>query len=68
MVARPDVDALILRVLVEAVRVCPKANMLLGDTAVGGQIADALARLNYTDELIDKIFYKNNYEFVKSNF
>lgn len=32
------------------------------------KIADALAHLNYTDELIDKIFYKNNYEFVKSNF
>ena len=31
-------------------------------------IAEELARLNYTDEIIDKIFYRNFYEFIKKNF
>ena len=32
------------------------------------KIADALLRLNYSEELIEKIFYKNFYEFLKNNF
>ena len=31
-------------------------------------IAEELARLNYKDEIIDKIFYRNFYEFIKKNF
>ena len=31
-------------------------------------IAEELARLNYSDEIIDKIFYRNFYEFIKKNF
>ena len=31
-------------------------------------IAEELARLNYTGEIIDKIFYRNFYEFIKKNF
>lgn len=32
------------------------------------KIADELARINYSDELIEKIFYKNFYEFIKKVF
>ena len=31
-------------------------------------IAEELARLNYTDEIIDMIFYRNFYDFIKKNF
>ncbi len=31
-------------------------------------IADEMAKRGYSDELIDKIFWKNNYEFIKRNF
>ena len=44
MKTRPNVDALILRVLIQAVGVCPKTNTLFGDAAVGRQIADTLSR------------------------
>ena len=32
------------------------------------KIADGLARIGYSDALIEKIFYKNQYEFIKRNF
>ncbi len=32
------------------------------------RIADSMAKFNYSDELIDKIMYKNAYEFFKKNF
>lgn len=32
------------------------------------KIADELSRRNYSDELINKIFYRNFYEFIKKNF
>lgn len=32
------------------------------------KLADGLARIGYSDELIDKIFYKNHLEFIKRNF
>ncbi|MBR2336015.1 MAG: membrane dipeptidase [Clostridia bacterium] len=32
------------------------------------KIADELARINYSNELIEKIFYKNFYEFIKKVF
>ncbi|MBE6583578.1 MAG: hypothetical protein E7649_01165 [Ruminococcaceae bacterium] len=32
------------------------------------KIADAMAKRGYPQKLIDKIFYKNNYEFIKRNF
>ncbi len=32
------------------------------------KIADELARLNYSNKLIEKIFYKNFYEFIKKTF
>ena len=32
------------------------------------KIADELARINYSDHLIEKIFYKNFYEFIKKVF
>ena len=32
------------------------------------RIADALLSKNYSEEFIDKLFYKNNYNFIKSNF
>lgn len=31
-------------------------------------IADRLAQLNYSEELIDKIFYRNFYKFIENNF
>ena len=35
---------------------------------VRDNIADELSRRNYSDELINKIFYRNFYEFIKKNF
>jgi membrane dipeptidase len=32
------------------------------------KIADELARLGYSNELIEKIFYRNFYDFIKNNF
>ena len=32
------------------------------------RLAEAMARSGYSDELIEKIFWKNNFEFIKRNF
>ena len=32
------------------------------------KIAEAMARRNYSDDLIEKVFWKNNFEFIKAIF